>query len=75
MVFFHVAGVLQVRPGHVILPIQRTFRDHIDICNKLHGSVSLVRDLETQNALIEDIKGYPSCTATGGQINWPDFLK
>ncbi len=55
----------QVRPGHVILPNPRSFTDHRDVCSKFHGSVSVIRDLETQEALMEEVAKHPSCTQTG----------
>ena len=59
----------QVRPGHVILPNPRPFLEHRDICNKFHGSISVIRDLNTQTELMDEINAYSACTTTGEQVN------
>ena len=35
------------RPGHVILPEQRSFSSHASMCSKFRGVASVVRDQET----------------------------
>jgi len=54
-----------VRPGNVVLPTQRIFKDQIAICRKFHGILSTVDDEEEQAELIEEVYKHPTCLVKG----------
>ena len=49
------------RPGHVLLPERRNFSSHQAICSKFRGLVSVVRDQETQDKMVDELYKYPAC--------------
>ena len=51
-----------IRPGHVILPEKRNFTSHTAMCKKLRGVTTVLRDLETQLRLTEEINLYDACS-------------
>ena len=59
------------RPGHIMLPMKRTFESHTAICNKLRGKVSVVNDQESQLWLNREIEKFPQC---GNEIGKAQFL-
>ena len=51
-----------IRPGHVILPEKRNFTSHTTMCKKLRGKTTVVRDLQTQLELSDELNQYEACS-------------
>ncbi len=51
-----------IRPGHVVMPVLKSFADHQSLCKKFRGTTSVVSDQDTQDMLNKEIAKYPDCT-------------
>ena len=56
-----------IRPGHVIMPNQRNFTAFTSLCKKFGGSVTVIKDAETQNALTEIAARFDTCMVNTGK--------
>ena len=51
------------RPGHILMPNRRTFADQAAVCRRFHGKTTVVKDYETQTAVIKaGLEHVESCT-------------
>ncbi len=50
-----------VRPGHVIMPMRRTFSEHISICRQFRGLPLVTDDRATQHAVVDLGRNVTAC--------------
>ncbi len=50
-----------VRPGHIVMPMRRTFAEHLSICRQFHGLPLVVSDWDTQVEVVEVAQNTSAC--------------